>query len=184
MVKHCLQDWGIKDNNPTAACSVQEDAPERHTNLSQSSWSTGESSPLSVFYSTDVVGSEIQMVYIFLWWKSRMFCAEVSICTWCFSTLLLLLWVSIPIIKFFPFDTFLYNRSNTFGALVGPEKYSGSSMLQYHPRWFPSSYEIYDENFRDACCGAADLCQVFYSRRPPDDCSRYRPPRWSKKSYS
>ena len=90
----------------------------------------------------------------------------------------------IPIIKFFPFDTFLYNRSNTFGALVGPEKYSGSSMLQYHPHWFPSSYEIYDENFRDACCGAADLCQVFYSRRPPDDCSRYRPPRWSKKSYS
>ena len=84
------------------------------------------------------------------------------------------------IMSFFITLSIHYFRRSTFGALIGADRLSGSSMLRYHPHRYPSSYKTHDEDFHDLCCGAAGQCQLFYSRRPPDDCSRYRPPRWSE----
>ena len=37
-----------------------------------------------------------------------------------------------------------------------------------------------DLEMRRFCCGLAGLCDLFLKRRPPNDCSGYQPPVWSK----
>ena len=53
-------------------------------------------------------------------------------------------------------------------------------MLLYHPRLFPDLHQKYDQDFKDSCCGVANLCSTYKTRRPSDDCSTYIQPAWSK----
>lgn len=68
-----------------------------------------------------------------------------------------------------------------WGALLTTQMSTeeSSSLLRYHPQFQRDLYEIYDKEFRQACCGIAQLCDLFLERRPPDDCSAYVPPAWS-----
>ena len=33
-----------------------------------------------------------------------------------------------------------------------------------------------DHMFKDACCGIAQMCSLYYTRRPSHDCTGYQPP--------
>ena len=69
--------------------------------------------------------------------------------------------------------------SESFGALLTSGE-GASSLLLFHPVFFRESYVKYDREFRRACCGLAGMCGQFYMRRPPNDCSSYMPPTFSK----
>lgn len=51
-----------------------------------------------------------------------------------------------------------------------------SSLQRFHPIFSPVQYDIYDREFRDVCCGAAGLCNLFLSHRPRASCFFYFPP--------
>ena len=74
---------------------------------------------------------------------------------------------------------FYPSNSAIWGSLVVTGRRT-SSLLRYHPRIFPSRYNQYDKEFRDTCCGIADLCDLYQKRRPPDTCEGYEPPVWCK----
>ena len=68
----------------------------------------------------------------------------------------------------------------SFGALLTEGKY-GSPLLISNPYFHSRQvYEDDDLNFHRMCCLDADRCDLFHMRRPSDDCSTYRPPRFSK----
>ena len=71
------------------------------------------------------------------------------------------------------------HRSDDFGALISSGQYSGS-MLSYHPINNYEEYLTYDKKFRDACCGVAQMCNLYFKRRPSQDCSGYNPPTWGR----
>ena len=33
-----------------------------------------------------------------------------------------------------------------------------------------------DHMFKDTCCGLAQMCSLYYTRRPSHDCTGYQPP--------
>ena len=76
-------------------------------------------------------------------------------------------------------NLFLSFRTGVFGALVKSGAEQGT-MLLYHPRRFPDLNQKYDLDFKDSCCGVADLCSLYKERRPSDDCSTYNQPAWCK----
>ena len=51
-------------------------------------------------------------------------------------------------------------------------------MLRYHPRYY-DNYQVHDQDIRETCC-TVGLCDIFYSRRPQQNCNGYRPPPWSE----
>ena len=69
--------------------------------------------------------------------------------------------------------------TGVFGALVKSGADQGT-MLLYQPRLFPDLNQKYDQDFKDSCCGVANLCSTYKTRRPSDDCSTYIQPAWSK----
>lgn len=76
---------------------------------------------------------------------------------------------------------FLLVSSDTFGALLSSSAgVRGSSMLLHHPTTNATSYLEGDLAFRKACCGAANLCDLFFQRRPSNDCRGYEPPFWGE----
>ena len=58
-----------------------------------------------------------------------------------------------------------------------PGKY-GTNMLRYHPRYY-DNYQVHDRDIRETCC-TVGLCDIFYNRRPQQNCNGYRPPPWSE----
>lgn len=74
---------------------------------------------------------------------------------------------------------FFFTCSVNLGTLLTSGE-GGSSLLLFHPVFFTESYVTYDRELRRACCGLAGMCGQFYTRRPPNDCSLYRPPFFSK----
>ena len=56
----------------------------------------------------------------------------------------------------------------------------GGSLLLYHPLLNYREYKQTDEAFKETCCGAADMCDFFYERRPANNCTGYQPPVRSK----
>ena len=66
---------------------------------------------------------------------------------------------------------------STFGALL-TETQNGGSLL------FDILNESLQQNNRvpqqECCAPGVGLCDLYYERRPSDDCRSYRPPRWSK----
>ena len=47
-------------------------------------------------------------------------------------------------------------------------------MLSYSPLLYPDESQAYDFFLRSECCEAG-LCDVYFARRPSDDCSQYQP---------
>ena len=78
---------------------------------------------------------------------------------------------------------FFFTCSVNLGTLLTSGE-GGSSLLLFHPVFFTESYVTYDRELRRACCGLAGMCGQFYTRRPPNDCSLYRPPVFSKITFS
>ena len=72
-----------------------------------------------------------------------------------------------------------FSNSVTWGSLVSTGLRT-SSLLLYHPRLYPSLYRRFDKQFRETCCGVANLCGLYLERRPPNNCSGYNPPAWCK----
>ena len=71
--------------------------------------------------------------------------------------------------------------SDTFGALLTASAgIRGSSMLLHHPTANATAYLERDMTFRKACCGATNLCDLFFERRPSNDCRGYEPPFWGE----
>ena len=65
------------------------------------------------------------------------------------------------------------NRDTTNGALLTTGNDKGS-MLFYSPFLYPDQFQTYDSSLRLQCCEAG-LCDIFFARRPTDDCSQYQP---------
>ena len=65
------------------------------------------------------------------------------------------------------------NRDSTNGALITTGNNRGS-MLSYSPLLYPDESQAYDFSLRSECCEAG-LCDVYFARRPSDDCSQYQP---------
>ena len=74
---------------------------------------------------------------------------------------------------------FNFSFSVTWGSLVSTGIRT-SSLLLYHPRFYPSLYRRFDREFRETCCGVANLCGLYQKRRPPNNCTGYNPPVWCK----
>ena len=72
-----------------------------------------------------------------------------------------------------------FSKSVTWGSLV-TTGIRTSSLLLYHPRLYPSQYRRFDKQFRETCCGVANLCGLYQERRPPNNCTGYNPPAWCK----
>ena len=66
-----------------------------------------------------------------------------------------------------------------FGSLVTGGLFGGS-LLAYSPFNNFIGYQEKDVEFKEACCGVANLCELFYERRPPNNCKGYEPPVRSK----
>ena len=67
-----------------------------------------------------------------------------------------------------------------FGALLDPLNSlngEGGSLLRFNPFFQRADYLATDVGFRTTCCEDSDLCDLYYERRPSDDCRSYRPPR-------
>jgi hypothetical protein len=67
-----------------------------------------------------------------------------------------------------------------FGALLDPlNSLNGEagSLLRFNPFFESDDYLASDVAFRTTCCEDSDLCDLYYERRPSDDCRFYRPPR-------
>ena len=79
---------------------------------------------------------------------------------------------------FIPFCVIL-SSTEDFGSLV-IEGMFGGSLLLYHPLLNYREYKQTDEAFKETCCGAADMCGLFYERRPANNCTGYEPPVRSK----
>ena len=75
-------------------------------------------------------------------------------------------------------SSFLY-RNATSGALLtsGPDR---GSMLLYTPLLYPSESSLYDFALREECCDGPGLCDLFFTRRPSQECSQYDPMTWGK----
>ena len=56
-------------------------------------------------------------------------------------------------------------------------------MLSWHPFINYQEYLKYDKQLKDACCGVAGLCHMYYERRPSQDCTGYTPPARCKHLY-
>ena len=86
----------------------------------------------------------------------------------------------------FAVSNFLYNNSWLklySSAEAGPGSLltsgiDGGSMLYLNPD-YEDSFE-YDRKFKDTCCGLAQRCTSYYSRRPADKCTKYIPPERSE----
>lgn len=53
-------------------------------------------------------------------------------------------------------------------------------MLLYDPvRYFNESI-VYDQQLKQLCCGEAGMCDLFYERRPADNCELYEPHSWGE----
>ena len=70
--------------------------------------------------------------------------------------------------------------SPEFGALI-TSGIDGGSLLTWNPFTNYQDYLKYDRQLKDACCGIAGLCKMYYERRPSQDCTGYEPPVRSKK---
>ena len=78
--------------------------------------------------------------------------------------------------KYYNVIQYYYRSPFSFLLSSGP---FGSSMLRWHPFFFPVQFLLEDYWFRITCCqtdGAA--CSLYYSRRPPNFCFGYVPPWW------
>ena len=73
----------------------------------------------------------------------------------------------------------IFRFSVTWGSLISTGLRT-SSLLLYHPRFYPSLYMRFDREFRETCCGVANLCGLYQNQRPPNTCTGYNPPVWCK----
>ena len=98
---------------------------------------------------------------------------------WYFSTVMLLY---IEVIYFHIIYYYFKHFSSPGWGSLDKTKCSGvwgTSMLLYHTVRYRESFEKYDYEFRSTCCSVG-LCELFYNRRPLNNCSAYVPPRLSK----
>jgi len=66
---------------------------------------------------------------------------------------------------------------NDFGSLMEGPRYGGHLHLTNNPR---INGFLTDEEAHQACCVESNHCELFYKKRPSDNCKGYRPPRRSK----
>ena len=60
------------------------------------------------------------------------------------------------------------------GSVLLPSGINGGSML-YLNQEYDDPFQ-YDLKFKETCCGLAQQCRSYYTRRPYDDCTNYLPP--------
>ena len=53
-------------------------------------------------------------------------------------------------------------------------------MLLYSPILYPNETQAFDMVLRQKCCGEAGLCELFFARRPADNCDFYQPLTWGE----
>ena len=70
---------------------------------------------------------------------------------------------------------YLFLSSPESGALI-TSGIDGGSLLTWNPFTNYQDYLKYDRQLKDTCCGIAELCKIYYERRPSQDCTGYEPP--------
>ena len=53
-------------------------------------------------------------------------------------------------------------------------------MLLYDPVRYSNESIVYDQQLKQLCCGEAGMCDLFYERRPADNCELYEPHSWGE----
>ena len=66
---------------------------------------------------------------------------------------------------------------------MNSEDGEAGSLLQFNPFFQRANYEASDVALRTACCENSDLCDLYYERRPSDDCTGYIPIRFGEYNY-
>jgi len=66
---------------------------------------------------------------------------------------------------------------NDYGSLMEGPRYGGHLHLTNNPG---INGFLTDEEAHRACCVESNRCELFYKKRPSDNCQGYRPPRQSK----
>ena len=65
------------------------------------------------------------------------------------------------------------NRDSNNGALL-TTGYNRGTLFSNSPLFNPDEWQMYDSSLKSECCEAG-LCNVYFERRPTDECTLYQP---------